>query len=608
MELPSVGSEELDEKIKEWLQWDKNEETRGEIKSLCLAGDVAKLKKFLLSRLKFGTAGLRAQMGPGYSQMNDLVIIQTAQGLAVYLEEAIDDVILKNGVVVGYDGRHNSRRWAELTATVLLNRNIPVRLFSKVCPTPFVPFSVLHYKCAAGVMVTASHNPKEDNGFKVCWHNGVQISPPHDKGIESKILNNLCPWETSWDTSVLASNNQLSDPLQEAKDFYMKTLGQDVRQQRLNQECSINFTYSPMHGVGYLYMEEAFRTAKFKPFVVVEEQRDPDPEFPTVKFPNPEEGESALDLSIRTAENNNSTIILANDPDADRLAVAEKQSKQDNDWYIFSGNELGALLGWWSWYSFRQANPDEDPSQLHMMASTVSSKFLKTMADAEGFNFTETLTGFKWMGNEAVELQAQGKHVLFAYEEAIGFMCGTAVLDKDGISAGIRAAEMAAFLSSNGMSLRDKLDELFSKYGYHINCNSYFLCNEQPVIKKLFERLRTFSGQPNTYPESLLNGKYEVKFVRDLLKPGYDSSQPNKKAILPVSSSSQMITFTFKNGLVATLRTSGTEPKIKYYAELCAPPTETDLQVLQDMLNEMVEAIISEFLQPDKNGLQARNA
>jgi len=298
---------------------------------------------------------------------------------------------------------------------------------------------------------------------------------------------------------------------------------------------------------------------------------------------------------------------LANDPDADRLAVAEKQSKRDNRWHIFSGNELGALLGWWSWYSFRQANPDEDPSQLHMMASTVSSKFLKTMADVEGFNFTETLTGFKWMGSKTAELQAQGKRVLFAYEEAIGFMCGTAVLDKDGISAGIRVAEMAAFLSSKGMSLRDKLDELISTYGYHISDNSYFLCYEQPVIKRLFERLRTFSGQPNTYPESLLNGKYEVKFVRDLTS-GYDSSQPDQKAILPVSRSSQMITFTFKNGLVATLRTSGTEPKIKYYTELCAPPTEKNLEVLQDTLDEMVKAIISEFLQPDENGLQARNA
>jgi len=607
MELPSFGDGDLDKEIEEWLQWDKNEVTRGEIQSLCSDGDMAKLRKLLLSRLKFGTAGLRGQMGPGYSQMNDLVIIQTAQGLAVYLEDALEDVILKNGVVVGYDGRHNSKRWAELTATVLLNRNIPVRLFSEVCPTPFVPFTVLHYKCAAGVMVTASHNPKEDNGFKVYWQNGAQIIPPHDKGIESTILNNLCPWEKSWDTSILASSNQLSDPLQEAKDFYMKTLGQDVLQQKLNQECHINFTYTAMHGVGYLYMEEAFRTAKFKPFIVVEEQRDPDPEFPTVKFPNPEEGKSALDLSIDTAEKNNSTIILANDPDADRLAVAEKQSKRDNGWYIFSGNELGALLGWWSWYSFRQANPHEDPSQLHMMASTVSSKFLKTMADVEGFSFTETLTGFKWMGSKTVELQAQGKRVLFAYEEAIGFMCGMAVLDKDGISAGIRVAEMAAFLSSNGMSLRDKLDELYSTYGYHISDNSYFLCYEQPVIKRLFERLRTFSGQPNTYPESLLNGKYEVKFVRDLTS-GYDSSQPDQKAILPVSHSSQMITFTFKNGLVATLRTSGTEPKIKYYTELCASPAERSLDVLQDTLNEMVQAIISEFLQPDKNGLQARSA
>ncbi|KAJ9598205.1 hypothetical protein L9F63_011109 [Diploptera punctata] len=200
--IPEVGNREVDEKIKEWLEWDKNEKTREEILSLCKAENVEQLKKLLLTRLQFGTAGLRGSMGAGYSQMNDLVIIQTAQGLTVYLEETLKEIIYKQGVVVGYDGRHNSRRWAELTAAVLLNRNIPVYLYSKVCPTPFVAFAVSHYKCAAGVMVTASHNPKNDNGFKVYWENSAQIIPPHDKGIQMNIEINLCPWQNSWDTAI----------------------------------------------------------------------------------------------------------------------------------------------------------------------------------------------------------------------------------------------------------------------------------------------------------------------------------------------------------------------------------------------------------------------
>ncbi|XP_023704077.1 phosphoglucomutase-2 isoform X3 [Cryptotermes secundus] len=501
VEFPLVGDAEIDKKVNEWQQWDKNEKTRGDIYSLCLSKDMDKLRKLLLSRLKFGTAGLRGQMGPGYSQMNDLVIIQTAQGLVVYLEETLRDVTHSNGVVIGYDGRHNSRRWAELTAAILLNHNIPVYLFSKLCPTPFVPFTVLHYKCAAGVMVTASHNPKEDNGYKVYWQNGAQIIPPHDKGIQETILKNLHPWDKSWDTSILSTSERLIDPLHEAMDCYMRALARDMLEPELNLSSKIEITYSAMHGVGYPYMVQAFKAANFKPFVAVEEQKEPDADFPTVRFPNPEE-KSALDLSIETANMNNSTVILANDPDADRLAVAEKQSEGDNEWYVFSGNELGALLGWWSWYSHRRRNPDENPSQLYMMASTVSSKILKTIAAAEGFNFIETLTGFKWMGNMAAELQGQGKTVLFAFEEAIGFMCGTEVLDKDGVSAAIRVAEMAAFLSNKGMTLKGKLHELFSMYGYHISDNSYFLCYEQPVIERLFGRLRTFSGSPNTKPES----------------------------------------------------------------------------------------------------------
>ncbi|XP_069676805.1 phosphopentomutase [Periplaneta americana] len=577
-EVPLMDDKELDEKIKEWLDWDKNERTRAEIQSLCLSKEVEKLKKLLLSRMKFGTAGLRGRMGAGYSQMNDLVIIQTAQGLTIHLEETVKDVAYNNGVVIGYDGRHNSKRWAELTAAILLNRGIPVYLFSKVCPTPYVPFALLHYKCAAGVMVTASHNPKEDNGFKVYWQNGAQIISPHDKDIQKNIENNLCPWEMSWDISVLRSSKHLIDPLEEANLYYMQALKQDILDPKINANCDIKFTYSAMHGVGYPYMAEAFKTANFKPFIIVEEQKDPDPKFPTVKFPNPEEGKSALDLSIKTANTNNSTIILANDPDADRLAVAEKQSKGDNEWYVFNGNELGGLLGWWCWYSYCQQNSKEDASNCYMMSSTVSSKILKTMAAVEGFNFIETLTGFKWMGNKTAELQAENKKVLFAYEEAIGFMCGSAVLDKDGISAGVRAAELVAFLSKNGMSLMDKLKDLFSTYGYHISNNSYFLCYEQEVIEHLFQRLRNFTGKPNTYPQSLLNGKYEIVSVRDLTT-GHDSSQADKKAILPVSRSSQMITFAFKNGLVATLRTSGTEPKIKYYTELCAPATEKCVEI-----------------------------
>nr|CAD7399459.1 unnamed protein product [Timema cristinae] len=506
-------NEDLDQRISQWLEWDKNEKTSQEIRSLVYNMNVLELEAMFDSRLTFGTAGIRGAMGPGPSNMNDLVIIQTTQGLVTYLQEACTESVLR-GVAIGYDGRYNSKRFAELTTAIILNRGIPVYLFSKVCPTPFIPYTVTHFNLSAGIMITASHNPKEDNGYKVYWQNGSQIIPPHDKNIQKSIVEQLTPWETSWDTSILLTSNLLKDPYSEVWDAYFDLLRSTVVYPMVNARSPLEFTYTAMHGVGYPYMKEAFTVVHLQPFLAVLEQRDPDPEFPTVKFPNPEEGKSALDLAIKTADTGGSTVILANDPDADRLAVAEK-NVENKSWKVFTGNELGALLGWWSLHCFKnKTNADLD--NVYMLASTVSSKILKSMAVIEGFNFTETLTGFKWMGNETVNLLSQGKTVLFAFEEAIGFMYGTAVLDKDGISAGAKMAELACYLQDIGMTLSDKLADIYKTYGHHISENSYYFCYNQEVIKQIFDRLRTFAGTANTYPTSILKGKYQITSVRDL--------------------------------------------------------------------------------------------
>ncbi|XP_012224689.1 phosphopentomutase isoform X1 [Linepithema humile] len=597
----NTGDGNLDNKIIEWLQWNKDPKEEKEILEYLNNEQIKILSKLFLKRLEFGTAGLRGCMGPGYSQMNDLVIIQTGQGLTRYLMDTILDVAQK-GVVIGYDGRYNSKRFAELTAAIFIANDIKVYLFSEICPTPFIPYTILRYKCAAGIMVTASHNPKDDNGYKVYWQNGAQIITPHDKKIQNYILNNLEPLESSWDVNKIYQSLYYKDPKDEIMQHYYKDLKDKVLYPQVNRNTTLKFTYTAMHGVGYEYMTAAFEAANFKPFISVEEQKLPDPEFPTVKFPNPEEGKSALDLSIKQANKSDSYIILANDPDADRLACATKS--KSGEWHVFSGNELGALLGWWMLHTYQVLQPDADMSNAYMLASTVSSKILASMAKKEGFNFEETLTGFKWMGNRAIELIKEKKDVLFAYEEAIGFMCGSKVLDKDGISAGIRVAELAAYLETIGLTLSDKLKEIYQEYGHHISDNSYWICHDSDTIKAIFERLRNYSDKPNTYPTGIRNGKYTIAGIRDLTT-GYDNTKPDNKAVLPVSKSSQMITFTFKNGLVTTLRTSGTEPKIKYYNELCGSPGE-DLNKLKSILIEMVSAVVTEFLQPEMNGLIAR--
>uniref|UniRef100_A0A673CDL4 Phosphoglucomutase 2 n=1 Tax=Sphaeramia orbicularis TaxID=375764 RepID=A0A673CDL4_9TELE len=571
-----------------------NPKTMSMVQDLMKKGAVEELKKCFSSRMEFGTAGLRAAMGPGISCMNDLTIIQTTQGFCQYLEKSFGN-LKERGVVIGYDARAHppsggsSKRFASLASAVFVSRGVPVHLFSDITPTPFVPFTVSHLGLCAGIMVTASHNPKQDNGYKVYWENGAQIVSPHDKGISKAIEENLEPWPESWNTEEALKSSLLKDPYQDINTQYFKAI----------QNSEVKIVHTSVHGVGHAFVQSAFKAFDLHPPYAVEEQKDPDPEFPTVKYPNPEEGEGVLTLSFALAEKEGATVVLANDPDADRLAMAEKQ--ESGQWRVFTGNELGALLGWWVFHCWKQQNSDAGAvKNLYMLSSTVSSKILRAIALKEGFHFEETLTGFKWMGNRARDLLDQGKTVLFAFEEAIGYMCSPSVLDKDGVSAAAIAGEMISYLATTNTSLSQKLAGIFEEYGYHISKNSYFICHDQDVIRSLFERLRNYSGKKDSYPVEC--GRFSISAVRDLTT-GYDSNQPDNKAILPTSSSSQMITFTFSNGGVATMRTSGTEPKIKYYTELCTAPGNSDVTSLKKELDELVDAIVENFFEPQKNKL-----
>lgn len=596
----SSGNSDLDAKIKEWLTWDKNDQTSSEIQNLLKIKDYDALSKCLLKRMEFGTAGLRSALGAGFSKMNDLTVIQATQGLCKYLISQFED-IKERGVVIGHDARYGSHRFARLSAAIFLHAGIKVYLYSDIVCTPFVPFGVLKYKCVAGIMVTASHNPKEDNGYKVYYSNGAQIIPPHDKGISDCILANLEPLPTSWDEEIHKSSALCIDPLAEVLSDYMESIQKHCHHREFNQKSKLNITYTAMHGVGERYEIEAFRAFSLNPFFTTKEQAKPDPDFPTVKYPNPEEGKGALTLAIQTAEANDSPFIIANDPDADRLAIAEKIN--NGTWKIFTGNEIGLLLGWWSFVKHKEQNSSLYPGDsVYMIHSTVSSNILQSIGKVEGFKVVETLTGFKWMGNVANDLQQNDKHVLFAFEEAIGFMIGTQVLDKDGISAGAIVSEMASLLYSQGKSVAQQLEELYQKYGMHISNNSYLICHSQPTIKAIFQRIRTMEN--GSYTSTL--GPFKVLGVRDLTGDGYDSSTPDKKPTLPTSSAN-MITFKFDEGCVATIRTSGTEPKIKYYSEISREPGDSmSWQDAQNKINELIDNLVKILLEPEKNNLQRR--
>lgn len=438
------------------------------------------------------------------------------------------------------------------------------------------------------------------SGLQVYWTNGAQITTPHTTGIQRCILKNLKPKKDSWNQHVLCSNDLLSNPFEEILVAYFQSLKSQLITPFLEvpQKYPLDHIYTAMNGVGYPFVKLAFSTNDFGPVIPLANQVSPDPEFPSTPV---------LRVSVASAERQatlkKADIILANDPDAGCFAAAEVVRRK---YKVFNFNELGALFGWWALETYVMREEDPDVSNCVMIASNVSSKILKSMAEVEGFTFLETLSGFNWIGNKVAEEQNNGRDVLFAFDELFGFMLSAKVLDRDGISAAAHLASMASYLrSERNIKLQDKLNEIYNNYGYHTSKVSQHLFHNRRTVNQIFHRLRTFdNGQKNTYPTSIMDGEFQIVSVRDL-KTGYDSGENDKQADLPSSKANEMITFTFSNGFVITLRASKTEPMITYYAEICGQPENKMWSELTCTLEQMVRAVVNEFYEPEKNGLRS---
>eukprot|EP00899_Mesostigma_viride_P000653 jgi/Mesvir1/10589/Mv21802-RA.1 len=601
--------------VDEWLRMDKDPVSRAQVDALLTAGNEGELRERFCTRMTFGTAGLRSKMGPGFGRMNVVTVQQAAQGFCRYLQDT-NPAAAARGVVIGYDGRHGSQEFARVSAAVFASRGIQVFLFPKFVPTPLLAFSVTALGCVGGIMVTASHNPKEYNGYKVYLANGCQIIEPHDALIAASIAENLELWPIQM--GQLAWEVLVADPYEAMYELYVATLAERLlycraevtsgRQQPEADDGAVEVAYTPLHGVGGELAARVFAAHGLKPFHRVEEQFRPDPEFPTVVFPNPEEGPATWALALATGDTYGCQLALANDPDADRLAVAERGndfpggeqggaasgsqfvwSAGGRPWRVFSGNEIGILLAHFVWTRFREANPQVSPQKVAMLSTAVSSKMLAAMAAVEGFTHVETLTGFKWLGNRAVELEAQGYTVLFAFEEAIGFMFGQHLKDKDGMAAAAVFTLMAGYLRrQHGRTVAQHLNWLYSRYGY-FECRQGYLLSPSPAqTSAMFDGLRA----GGTYLSSL--GMRAVVSVRDL-GTGVDTGQSDGKATLQWSSTNMMVTFRLRSNAVVTIRASGTEPKVKYYLEVRADRREQAAGVASE-LEEATRALMAGYL------------
>jgi phosphomannomutase len=541
-------TEDLRERIAAWIADDPDERDRADLTALLDDGGpaaAAELADRFGGRLEFGTAGLRGKVAAGPNRMNRAVVRATTAALAGWLLRR-DPAASRSGVVIGCDARTRSDEFAAEAAAVLAGAGIRVHLLPPRQPTPLLAFAVRHLAAAAGVMITASHNPPADNGYKLYLDDGAQIVPPADIEIETAIseLGPLAEVPTAAPGSPLIVRH-----------------GDEVAAAYLSALCGrlaappgaawLRFVYTPLHGVAADLALRAFEQAGFATPDVVAAQAAPDPAFPTVAFPNPEEP-GALDLAFAVARRSGADLVLANDPDGDRLAVAVPDPDDPAGWRRLTGDQVGALLGAYLLDRF-PASPGADGDDRLVVSTIVSSTMLSRIAAAAGAQYAETLTGFKWIVRAGAS--RPGSRFLFGYEEALGYAVGDLVRDKDGIGAALAVLGLAARARSGGESLLDAYDALEAALGVHLT-GQLTVPTTAPV--DVMARLRgtapaALAGQPVLATTDLTGGTAELPSA-DVL--GYR---------LP--------------GARVVIRPSGTEPKIKAYLEVVEPPAGGRLDV-----------------------------
>jgi phosphomannomutase len=542
-------SDDLARAIASWTEQDPDPQTRKQVDDLLTAADsgdagaMAELVDAFSSRLEFGTAGLRGALGPGPNRMNRVVVGQTAAGLATYL---LDHGLAGGKVIIGFDARRNSDVFAHDTAEIVSGAGLQAMITSGPLPTPVVAFGIRHLGCVAGVVVTASHNPPQDNGYKVYLGDGSQIVPPADGDISAKIdevaRHSLDDVPRSSSYTVLG---------EELVDAYLDRVASLVAPDAPRE---LRWVYTPLHGVGGSLVRQAAQACRFPPPHLVAEQADPDPSFPTVPFPNPEEP-GAIDLALASAQEIGADLVIANDPDADRCAVA---AILDGHWRMLRGDELGVLLG-------------EDALRRGVRGtyacSIVSGSLLAVMAAAYGQPFVHTLTGFKWIG------RVPG--LAYGYEEAIGYCVDPkAVPDKDGISALVLVLQLAASLKAEGLGIADRLDEIARRYGVYETDQMSVRVADPTIITAAMARLRA-------NPPAMLGGLPTE--VVDLA--GGSGELPATDAVLITGETSKVV-----------VRPSGTEPKLKCYLEAHLPAVRSvDLVAARVEARSVVAAIRSEM-------------
>ena len=570
---------------KEWLDNPYfDEATKEELRNI--AGDENEIKERFYMDLEFGTAGLRGIIGAGINRMNIYTVRRATQGLANYI---IKQGGAGKGVAIAYDSRRMSPEFAEEAALTLAANGIKAYKFESLRPTPELSFAVRELGCIAGINITASHNPPEYNGYKVYWEDGAQFTPPHDKGVTEEVMaiTDLSTVRTTDAPSARTSGNyQIIG--QEIDDKYIAQVkAQVVNQGAIDKmQDQITIVYTPLHGTGNIPARRVMKELGFTHVFVVPEQELPDGEFPTVSYPNPEAKE-AFELGLKLAKEKNADLVLATDPDADRLGVYVKDTKS-GEYIPLTGNMSGSLLC--EYVLSQKKAKGEIPADGQVVKSIVTTNLVDAVAKYYGVELVEVLTGFKWIGQRVLENEKTGKGTyLFGMEESYGCLIGTYARDKDAISATAALCEAAAYYKEKGMTLWDAMVEMYEKYGYYKDEVQAIGLKGIEGLAKIQEIMEYFRS--NTPAEI---GGYKVLSARD-----YNAGTVKDMttgAVEPTGlPSSNVLYYDLEDNAWLCVRPSGTEPKIKFYLGVKGSSLE-DADVKAAKLGEAVMETVNKLL------------
>lgn len=540
-------SPETTQKIASWLNGNYDEATKNVIKELQIANPT-ELEESFYKNLEFGTGGLRGIMGVGTNRINKYTIGMATQGFANYLLKSYPGETVS--VAIGHDSRNNSRFFAETTAQVFAANGIKVHIFETLRPTPELSFAIRHLGCKAGVVCTASHNPKEYNGYKAYWNDGGQLVPPHDKNVIKEVEAIQSVDEVKW-TGGDANIHLMGLAMDDAYIKMVKSLS--VYPEVIASQKNLKIVYTPIHGTGITLVPRVLGEFGFTNVTIVEEQANPDGNFPTVGYPNPEESET-MAIGLAKAKALDADILLGTDPDADRVGIGVKNHK--GEWVLMNGNQT-AVLAFAYMMEARKAKGIAQPNDM-VITTIVTSEMINQVAKQNQVNCYNVLTGFKWIAELIKEKEAKENYIIGG-EESFGLMIGDQIRDKDAVSAVALLCEMAAYEKSKGRTLFDKMIDLYVQYGFYYE-------NLISITKKGMNGQQEIADMMEGYrnnPPLAINGSKVVSLLDYELQKGTNLLTGESWTIqLPKSNVLQFVT---EDGSKISARPSGTEPKIKFY-------------------------------------------